>query len=169
MELIRSGNMHFSYNELAGLSGVNKTTLYRRWPSQINLFQEALQEHNKPIALQSEGSWEQTLDIGLRTLARHFSKSEEIAMNLSFVSSPGVEESSMILNQWQPIQSNMIKLIKDAQKGGEIDPGLDPAALFSLMVSPLILLTLIRREPIPEKWLDEVIKVLKALTPPPKS
>ena len=164
IELIKSGNMHFSYNELADLSGVNKTTLYRRWPSQINLFQEALQEHNRPVEIKDKGSWAETLEIGLRELAQHFSKAEEIAMNLSFLSSPDVEESNMILAQWQPIQSNLIHVIKGAQGRGEISSSLDPASLFTIIISPLVLMTLAGRKPIEKKRLDEIIKVLSVLT-----
>ena len=164
IELIKSGNMHFSYNELADLSGVNKTTLYRRWPSQINLFQEALQEHNRPVEIKEKGSWAETLEIGLRELAEHFSKAEEIAMNLSFLSSPDVEESNMILAQWQPIQSNLIHVIKGAQGRGEISSSLDPASLFTIIISPLVLMTLAGRKPIEKKRLDEIINVLSVLT-----
>ena len=164
IELIKSGNMHFSYNELADLSGVNKTTLYRRWPSQINLFQEALQEHNRPVEIKDKGSWAETLEIGLRELAEHFSKAEEIAMNLSFLSSPDVEESNMILAQWQPIQSNLIHVIKGAQGRGEISSSLDPASLFTIIISPLVLMTLAGRKPIEKKRLDEIINVLSVLT-----
>ncbi len=164
IELIKSGNMHFSYNELADLSGVNKTTLYRRWPSQINLFQEALQEHNRPVEIKEKGSWAETLEIGLRELAQHFSKAEEIAMNLSFLSSPDVEESNMILAQWQPIQSNLIHVIKGAQGRGEISSSLDPASLFTIIISPLVLMTLAGRKPIEKKRLDEIINVLSVLT-----
>lgn len=164
IELIKSGNMHFSYNELADLSGVNKTTLYRRWPSQITLFQEALQEHNRPVEINEKSSWAETLEAGLRELAWHFSKAEEIAMNLSFLSSPDVEESSMILAQWQPIQTNFIRLIKDAQEKGEVPSNLDPASLFTIIISPLVLMTLAGRKPIEENKLDEIIKVLSVLT-----
>lgn len=164
IELIKSGNMHFSYNELADLSGVNKTTLYRRWPSQITLFQEALQEHNRPVEINQKSNWAETLEAGLRELAWHFSKAEEIAMNLSFLSSPDVEESSMILAQWQPIQTNFIRLIKDAQEKGEIPSSLDPASLFTIIISPLVLMTLAGRKPIEENKLDAIIKVLSVLT-----
>ena len=164
IELIKSGNMHFSYNELADLSGVNKTTLYRRWPSQITLFQEALQEHNRPVEINQKSNWAETLEAGLRELAWHFSKAEEIAMNLSFLSSPDVEESSMILAQWQPIQSNFIRLIKDAQEKGEVPSSLDPASLFTIIISPLVLMTLAGRKPIEENKLDAIIKVLSVLT-----
>ncbi len=164
IELIKSGNMHFSYNELADLSGVNKTTLYRRWPSQITLFQEALQEHNRPVEINQKSNWAETLEAGLRELAWHFSKAEEIAMNLSFLSSPDVEESSMILAQWQPIQTNFIRLIKDAQEKGEVPSNLDPASLFTIIISPLVLMTLAGRKPIEENKLDAIIKVLSVLT-----
>ena len=164
IELIKNGNMHFSYNELADLSGVNKTTLYRRWPSQINLFQETLQEHNRPVEIKGKNSWPETLETGLRELAQHFSKGEEIAMNLSFLSSPDVEESSMILAQWQPIQTNFIRLIKDAQEKGEVPSNLDPASLFTIIISPLVLMTLAGRKPIEENKLDAIIKVLSVLT-----
>ena len=164
IELIKSGNMHFSYNELADLSGVNKTTLYRRWPSQITLFQEALQEHNRPVEINQKSNWAETLEAGLRELAWHFSKAEEIAMNLSFLSSPDVEESNMILAQWQPIQSNLIHVIKGAQGRGEISSSLDPASLFTIIISPLVLMTLAGRKPIEKKRLDEIINVLSVLT-----
>ena len=168
IELIKSGNMHFSYNELADLSGVNKTTLYRRWPSQITLFQEALQEHNRPVEINQKSNWAETLEAGLRELAWHFSKAEEIAMNLSFLSSPDVEESSMILAQWQPIQTNFIRLIKDAQEKGEIPSSLDPASLFTIIISPLVLMTIAGRKEIEENKLNEIIKVLSVLTTRPE-
>ena len=70
----------------------------------------------------------------------------------------------MILAQWQPIQTNFIRLIKDAQEKGEVPSNLDPASLFTIIISPLVLMTLAGRKPIEENKLDAIIKVLSVLT-----
>jgi AcrR family transcriptional regulator len=161
IELLRKGSINFSYNELAELSGINKTTLYRRWPSQIDLLQEALREHNRIEVIKRQHDWPSTLDKALRQMASHLVKPEEIALNLSYISAPEVDESRMVFEHWHPVQQNFISLIEDAQQRGELRADLNPVSIFAVMISSLAILSLIERKPLEADRLDGIIKVLQ--------
>lgn len=161
IELLRKGSINFSYNELAELSGINKTTLYRRWPSQADLLQEALREHNRIEVMKRQQDWPSTLDKALRQMAGHLVKPEEIALNLSYISAPEVDESRMIFEHWHPVQQNFINLIEDAQQRGELRADLNPVSIFAVMISSLAILSLIERKPLEADRLDGIIKVLQ--------
>ncbi len=161
IELLRKGSINFSYNELAELSGINKTTLYRRWPNQIDLLQEALREHNRIEVIKRQQDWPSTLDKALRQMASHLAKPEEIALNLSYISAPEVDESRMVFEHWHPVQQNFISLIEDAQQRGELRADLNPVSIFAVMISSLAILSLIERKPLEADRLDGIIKVLQ--------
>lgn len=44
-ELVRVGYFELRIDEVARVAGVNKTTIYRRWPSRLPLVRDALAEH----------------------------------------------------------------------------------------------------------------------------
>src|SRR5690606_2018959 len=70
LDLIKNGNIDFSYNDVAEISGIHKTTLYRRWPQRIDLVKEALKQHNSLLKIPHGKTWSETAEALVKSVAR---------------------------------------------------------------------------------------------------
>lgn len=163
LALIEAGRIDFSYNEVADISGVNKTTLYRRWPQRADLIREALSEHGSSFKVHRRERWPDTCEAIIRSLAALLSKPVEIAMNVAIVADPGQEASLLMVEQWQPIQDQLVALIEQAQAAGELPSSINPTVYLSLLVSPLLTQTLIRRAPIDKQFVGDLIAIARSM------
>ena len=141
LELIKNGHVHFSYNELAALSGVHKTTLYRRWPQHIDLLREAIEIHNQRFRIKTGKAWHENAEAIVRSLADFLSEPTEIAINRALLANPQAAESLISVEYWRPIQDRLDRVVIEAQTAGELPDDIDPSVVIKTLVSPLILST----------------------------
>ena len=163
LALIQEGRIDFSYNEVAEISGINKTTLYRRWPQRADLIREALSEHSSSFKIPKKERWPDVCEAIVRSLAALLSKPVEIAMNVSIVADPGQESSVLMAEQWQPILQQVTRLIDAAKTRGDLPPSMDTEIFFSLIISPLLMQTLIYRAPVDKKFVAELVATFRAM------
>ncbi|MBA6411791.1 TetR/AcrR family transcriptional regulator C-terminal ligand-binding domain-containing protein [Parahaliea sp. F7430] len=141
LELIKSGNIQFSYSELAAASGVHKTTLYRRWPTHIDLIRVAIEIHNQSFSLESKNNWHDNAEAIVRSLADFLSDPTEVAINRALLANPQAAESLVSVEYWQPIQNLLKSMVVEAQAAGELAEDIDPQTVIMTIVSPLIIST----------------------------
>lgn len=141
LELIKSGNIQFSYSELAAASGVHKTTLYRRWPKHIDLIRVAIEIHNQSFSLESKNNWHDNAEAIVRSLADFLSDPTEVAINRALLANPQAAESLVSVEYWQPIQNLLKAIVVEAQTAGELPEDIDPQTVIMTIVSPLIIST----------------------------
>src|SRR5438105_12835542 len=80
-ELARSGYASFRIDEVAARAGVNKTTIYRRWPTKAELVRAALMASDDPGPPPSTGAVRSDLLALLRaTIARIESSPEKLGI-----------------------------------------------------------------------------------------
>lgn len=141
LELIKSGNIQFSYSELASASGVHKTTLYRRWPQRMDLIREAIEIHNRNFAIKAGSNWHDNAEAIVRSLAEFLSDPTEIAINRALLADPESAESLVSVEYWRPIQASLNGLVTEAQSAGELPDDVDPDTLILTLVAPLLVNT----------------------------
>lgn len=141
LELIKSGNIQFSYSELAEASGVHKTTLYRRWPQRMDLIREAIEVHNQDFILKAGTCWHDNAEAIVRSLAEFLSEPTEIAINRALLADPLSAESLVSVEYWRPIQASLKSLVTQAQSSGELPADIDPDTLILTLVAPLLVNT----------------------------
>ena len=139
LNLIKEGNFHFSYSELAALSGVHQTTLYRRWPPRTDLIREAIKIHNQGFTIKNSNNWEENAEAIVRGLADFLSQPVEIAINRALLANPQSAETLVTVEYWEPIQAILYDLVIEAQQSGELPDDIDPSALITTLASPLII------------------------------
>lgn len=141
LELIKSGNIQFSYSELASASGVHKTTLYRRWPQRMDLIREAIETHNRNFAIKAGSNWHDNAEAIVRSLVEFLSDPTEIAINRALLADPESAESLVSVEYWRPIQASLNGLVTEAQSAGELPDDVDPGTLILTLVAPLLVNT----------------------------
>lgn len=163
LALIQSGQIDFSYNELAEASGVNKVTLYRRWPSRADLLKEALKEHDSVLRFPDSTQWPQSATALLRELAAFLGKPTEIAFHVALYSDRSAEATDLIYSQWEPFQQRIDQFARDAQAQGRLPPDIDAHMLMLMLVAPLFVLALWQRKAIDRDDLNKLIRIVQRM------
>lgn len=160
LTLIQEGNIAFGYNDVSAVTGIHRTTLYRRWPKRADLIREALNEYSATIKIPSGEKWPDSCVILIQALARFLSKPTEIAMNVALIADPDHETNVLLVDQWKPIWNSIIQLAKDAQARGELDPNIDTNILMAMVISPLLMRTVVERQPISRQMVASMVEIV---------
>lgn len=162
LSLITAGNIDFSYNQLAALSGVHKTTLYRRWPQRIDLIREAITSHNQSFQLKTGKNWNENAERVVRSLASFLSQPTEIAINCVLFTQPEATSNRVTIEYWEPIRNTLNELVVEAQSREEIPANINPATLIMSLSSPLVLQTVMTRSAVKKDLIDNLIQIARS-------
>jgi AcrR family transcriptional regulator len=158
-----------SIEAIAARAGVGKTTIYRRWSSKEELILDAVRELNAEREIPDTGDVRQDLISWMDDFAR-FRQAHPLAEPLMYRllgEAHAHPEFLRILSErvFAPRGEYLLNLLKQAQARGEIDPGLDPAFVASLIGGPFLymwLLTIIMPgfqppDDLPRRVIDAVL------------
>ncbi len=136
VELARSGYAGFRMDEVVSMAGVNKTTIYRRWPSRAALITALVDRMRKPLRespLPDTGQLERDL---VEAFMRRFSVGRKIegqawARLLDERYSPEVE--AIIGDAVDERRAEWRSMVTRAIDRGEVPPGTDPQLLLHVV------------------------------------
>lgn len=136
VELARSGYAGFRMDEVVSMARVNKTTIYRRWPSRAALVTALVDRMRKPLRerpLPDTGQLERDL---VEAFKRRFNVGRRIE---------GRAWARLLAERYSPEVEAIIKDAVDERRGewramvtraivrGEVPPGTDPQLLLHLV------------------------------------
>ncbi|WP_414166914.1 TetR/AcrR family transcriptional regulator [Streptoverticillium reticulum] len=148
---------------VAQSSGVNKTTIYRWWPSKSELLRDALLH---APAMQFEDADTGSLRGDLEAIAG------QVQGLLSDERRRAVVESALVgAVRHQAMRELVVSFLDDrfgrhrpvferAVQRGELSPDFDPAPLVDAMAGALWMRVLVRREPVAASFTDHLIGLL---------
>jgi AcrR family transcriptional regulator len=168
-ELAAAGYADLTIEAVAERAGVNRTTVYRRWPNKRSLVLGALLDYaadQLPIPdtadlrrdLQLLG---QTIDTDLRRPQAH-------ALMYTLVADrPGSSELSDVRTQlWADRLRQAQAIPRRAIERGELAADTDPAAVIDMLVGPIYLRRFIQGRPMTATEIDDLAtRVVAAFTP----
>jgi AcrR family transcriptional regulator len=136
VELARSGYAGFRMDEVVSRAAVNKTTIYRRWPSRAALVTAVVERMRKPLRdspLPDTGELERDL---VEAFTRRFNVGRKIegrawARLLDERHSPEVE--AIIGDAVDERGGEWRSMVKRAIDRGEVPPGTDPQLLLHVV------------------------------------
>lgn len=138
LDALRNGNYFFDIKDIADLTGVNKSTIYRRWPTREVLIGEAMKEHNSQIQIVDTGKWRSDLlCLGLN-LRSFFSNPTELAFNATLAMSNDPDRSAMADQNWAPVQERLEQVVERAKARGEIPQDTPGRLIMSMLMSPIL-------------------------------
>ena len=158
LQLIGDGRLEFELQEVAALAGVHRSTLFRRWPDRSALIAEALAEHVSHLNIAFSGSWQEDLRRIAFGLRDFLNDPIETAMNRMLVSSNNEVFREQMFRHWAPIIATLHAPLADAQREGEIPADADPAALISMLISPIIVSTVFMRSPPDDAFVELLVR-----------
>ena len=136
VELARSGYAGFRMDEVVSMAGVNKTTIYRRWPSRAALVTALVERMRKPLRespLPDTGQLERDL---IQAFTRRFTVGRKIegrawARLLDERYTPEVE--AIIGDAVDERRGEWRSMVTRAIDRGEVPPGTDPQVLLHVV------------------------------------
>jgi AcrR family transcriptional regulator len=138
-ELGRVGFAAMRIDDVAMLSGVNKTTIYRRWPDKAGLLAAVLDHESYPLAVPDTGSLEEDLRVTLRDLRTKLYTARErgvVRMLLADLAHPDV--APLIRNMRAVHTAARRQLFDRAVARGELPQGSDTELLVEFVTAPMV-------------------------------
>lgn len=146
LELIQNGNLDFEIQDVTALSGVHRTTIFRRWPDRAALMAEGFTEHVSRFSLQPSGDWKKDIGRFASALQDFFNDPVELAMNRTLMTSDNAMFRAQMIESWSPIMYTFRDILIKAKIRKEIGASIDPDIVVIMTLAPLLLDTLFGRD-----------------------
>jgi AcrR family transcriptional regulator len=159
-ELTRVGYTALRMEDVARAAGVNKTTVYRRWPTKMQLVTETMRhERERRSVAPDTGS----LREDLRIMLRAFAEQGRSPLARAWLSELGNTEVQAIMRgSRHHVESQWAAVIARGMATGELPAGTSPLFLIEIVVGPVVG-RLVRGDELPtDEFCDRVIDLVLA-------
>jgi AcrR family transcriptional regulator len=160
-ELAREGYGALRVEDVATRAGVNKTSVYRRWPTKADLVSAAISTvagHHEPLP--DTGSVRGDF-IAMLTRIVAFARTAEGRAIMRLVAAEGDPEVDRLARRLRDaIMTERAKLIVRAQERGELPHGIDVRLLLDALVSPALHRVLRFREVVDPATLEAFVDLV---------
>ena len=163
-ELAAVGLDGLSVPRVAAAAGVNKTTVYRRWPTREALVAAALQAalHETAEAMVDTGSLRGDLSSLVHLVAARLDSAEGRALVRAGLSEQAAEVVGALSQD--PVvreQAELMAVITRAAARGEWDPCRHPPdAVLAMVTGAVMHRMLMERQPVTPEWAEAVVDVV---------
>ena len=150
---------------VARRAGVNKTTVYRRWSSPIELVHDALSEL-EALALPDldTGSWEGDVEafVGARLQLVSDPTAAAILRAVIAMSQTDATLGAWVAGFWEPREREWRSPVERAIERGELEPSAREVPLLQLVAGPLLLSHLATKRPLSSEQLASLSATIAA-------
>jgi AcrR family transcriptional regulator len=157
-ELARVGYAALRMEEVAQVAGVNKTTVYRRWPTKMQLVAEAMRrESERRTVVPDTGS----LRGDLRIMMHSFVENGRTPLARAWLSElSNTEVRAIMRGSRRQFESQWVAVIARGMARGELPPHASPLFLTEVLVSPVVV-RLVSDEELPtDEFCEAVIELV---------
>jgi AcrR family transcriptional regulator len=147
-EFAEAGYARMRMEAIAARAGVNKTTLYRRWPTKGQLLRQALEpRRDGELKLHDTGSIREDLIEALRQTANGLNSAEGRALLLMF-QQEGADPDVMAISQSveERLESAAAEFVRRAIQRGELPPGTDGQLILTMLTMTLVHRIIVKRQ-----------------------
>jgi AcrR family transcriptional regulator len=174
-ELAAAGYADLTIEAVAERAGVNRTTIYRRWPNKRSLVLGALLDYAADqLPIPDTANLRRDLQLLGQTIDTDLRRPQAHALMYTLVADrPGSSELSDVRTQlWADRLRQAQAIPRRAIERGELAADTDPAAVIDMLVGPIYLRRFIQGRPMTATEIDDLAtRVVAAFTPrlPPGS
>jgi AcrR family transcriptional regulator len=168
-ELAAVGYADLTIEAVAERAGVNRTTIYRRWPNKRSLVLGALLDYaDDQLSTPDTGDLGRDLHLLGQTIDRDLGRPQAHAlMHILVADRPGSSELSDVRAQlWADRLRQAHAIPRRAIERGELAPDTDLAAVIDMLVGPIYLRRFIQGRPMTANEIDDLAtRVVAAFAP----
>jgi AcrR family transcriptional regulator len=159
-ELARVGYSALRMEDVAHAAGVNKTTVYRRWPTKMQLVTETLRQvRERCVTPVNTGSVREDL----RLMLREFVEEGRTPFARAWLSELGNAEVQMIMRGFRhQFESEWTAVIARGMARGELPADISPLLLVEFVISPVMWRLVRGEEPPTEEFCAQLIDLVVA-------
>ncbi|EZP73953.1 Transcriptional regulator, TetR family [Sphingomonas paucimobilis] len=158
-KLLECGETDLNVARLSALSGVHKTTIYRRWPSREILLQEILRDRRRELVIEPSDDWRQYLENLARGLTEFLSSPSEFALMTTLIHADP-SYAAEVRAIWLPLAESLAEPLVSAQGRGEISDHVEAVEIVRIIIGFIISEALISRETPTMKMLANAVQYL---------
>jgi AcrR family transcriptional regulator len=153
-ELAERGYEGLSFEAVATRAGVNKTTVYRRWPDRPALVLEAMLERSSATVQPPDtGSLRNDLLALAGAIATNLSSPQVLAILRTLVAAshePAIAAAARLY--WRTRFDLVAQVVNRGIERGELPAGSPPDMIIEALIGPLYLRALVTQEPLDEEF-----------------
>jgi AcrR family transcriptional regulator len=167
--IAESGYGAVTVEAVAARSGVAKSTIYRHWPSRIELINDAFHELKPPVPVPTEGDVRDRIVWLLENLARSLVASTWSSCLPALIDAAERDPDARELHYRLALagRQTLVDLLEEGVRSGELPADLDAALIAEALAGPILLRRLMLHEPLdPSRVRDLVDQVLPPRTTP---
>jgi len=168
-ELARTGYEGLTIERVAVRAGVNRTTIYRRWPNKGELVRAAFQRTTGAIDFDWDtGSLRGDLEVFiLRAHETLISPGMRAFLQTLLAAEDQPELLGLAAAAEAPKLAAVLAFFVRAEQRGEIRPDLDKALFLDGLLGLLVVKLLVHREPVTPSFVRRVVDHVIAMAAPP--
>jgi AcrR family transcriptional regulator len=162
-ELARVGYSGLRMEDVAAKAGVNKTTIYRRWPTKPLLVGAAVRSHKGPVLdPPKRGSLRQDLlDLLSRANKRADTPEGQCVLRMLVQEADHPEVAALTHELRREHRAPWIDVVERAIAAGELPEGTDPEIVVELLVGIVTIRRLLHlHDPVPEGLLASAVELI---------
>jgi AcrR family transcriptional regulator len=160
LELIGNGRLDFDMQEVVALSGVGRSTLFRRWPDRDALIVEALTEHVSQLRIVTSRDWEEDLATNLHELCQFLARPIELAFNKLLVTTHNAALKKAIIDTWLPILSVFEQPLHHASRLEELMDGIDIRQVVQFIFAEMSFRAMIDPASMDKDYVDGLLRLI---------
>lgn len=163
-ELASSDYGGMSIEAVAARAGVNKTTLYRKWPTKAELIRAALSSVIEMFKVSPSGGDLRSNLLQMARTFREFMRSHEgqSIMRLRLLQHPEPELAQMAYELHTKQLAELRALFAAAVARGELSPEVDPLLLLDMLCGAIHVRLVMTNEPVDEALMQRCVDLLLA-------
>jgi AcrR family transcriptional regulator len=164
--LVERGFGAVTVEGIAARAGVAKQTIYRWWPSKVEVLLDTLvEEAHRRLKIPEDGPVVEALRTYLRALARFLAKADGGKVLLALIGEAQHDAATAALfheRYLDPRRARERALLKRGVVGGELPPGINPDAALDALIGPVVYRAL-TGAPVSRGFVDALVdRVLEA-------
>jgi TetR/AcrR family transcriptional regulator, regulator of autoinduction and epiphytic fitness len=147
--IAESGYGAITIEAVAARSGVAKSTIYRHWPSRLELINDAFHELKPSVPLPTEGTVRDRLVAFLEHVARNVGTSTWSACLPALIDAAEHDADARALHcaLTRAGRQSLVQLLQEGVNSGELPDGLDCELMAEALVGPILIRRLMLHEP----------------------
>ena len=155
----------WSYQEVAEAAGVNRSTLYRRWPTRAEMVLAAIRRVVRDhVVFKDTGSLVEDLRVHLLEIAAFLDTS--VGKNVVIATLEMQQAGELNFHDglsWVELSQEILPIFERATARGELPEEFDAEGAFAMLSGSFYFRIIVMRSPPDAEWVDRILRLFSGL------